>query len=602
MALPHLTDPRRGDVEDDASSTTERSLLSLAGSMLVELSWTKLIFAWLLLVGLPSFVLGVAPIVAMRWANSITERALSPLVGIWSLIALAIVAAIGWYGGRPLFRLGESSFWALNSVAVEPTYTLAREGLRHLGDEFLLPRQATQAQHGSMRSAMAALAGVVVCAGGVTLAVIAWQYSIWATTIPDIISIRMAPNLIANGAVLVAGYVAAVALFWGLADATLPAPLDFAGFCTPAEGDRRWRIAHLSDLHVVGERYGFRIECGRAGPRGNERLEEVLMRLEAIHAADPLDAIVVSGDMTDAGRSAEWAEFGDAIARHPHLAERMFVVPGNHDLNVVDRGNPARLDLPTSPKLRLRQVRMLSMARAIQGDRVHVIDYDKRQIGETLAEMLAPHAEDIASFANLGRPIFSRWWKKTWDAAHPMIVPPTAPDGLGLILIDSNADTHFSFTNALGMVSADQMDGIDIAVAQYPRAAWVIALHHHVVEYPWRPHAFAERVGTALINANWFVRRIRPLADRIVVMHGHRHVDWIGNCGGLTIVSAPSPVMDPAPSCFYVHTLVRGGDLRLGLLPPERIVLNEGAGDTGPAGSVPPSGTDTRPASAASLS
>ena len=52
---------------------------------------------------------------------------------------------------------------------------------------------------------------------------------------------------------------------------------------------------------------------------------------------------------TDAGRSAEWAEFLDAIAPHPELAESMLILPGNHDLNIVDRANPARLDLPTSP-------------------------------------------------------------------------------------------------------------------------------------------------------------------------------------------------------------------------------------------------------------
>jgi hypothetical protein len=575
MGPSPITDPRWGDVEDDVSSTASRSLISLAGSMLVELSWTKLAAAWLLLVGFPSLMLGATPILAMRWASSITEHALAPLVGIWSLIALVLIVAAGWFGGRTIFRLGERSFWTLNSVAVEPAYAIAREGLRHLGDELLLPRDASQAQHGRMRAAMAALAGLVLCAAAITVAAIAWRYSIWATTIPDILSIRMAPALAANGTVLVAGYVAAAALFWGMADATLPAALDLAGFRQPAEGGRQWRIAHLSDLHVVGQRYGFRIECGRSGPRGNGRLEGVLSRLEEIHDRDPLDAIVISGDLTDAGRSAEWAELGDALARHPGLVDRMLVVPGNHDLSVVDGGNPARLDLPISPKRRLRQVRLLSMTCAIQGERVRVVDRDRRQVGMTLSEAVRPHAERIARFSNIGRPILSRWWKEAWNAAFPMIVPPDVPEGLGFILIDSNADTHFSFTNALGLVSTDQLNGIEIAVEQYPRASWVILLHHHVVEYPWRPHAFAERVGTALINANWFVRRLQPLADRVIVMHGHRHVDWLGACGGLTIVSAPSPVMDNAASYFHVHRLVRGGDRRLGLLPPERVVMNE---------------------------
>ena len=37
-------------------------------------------------------------------------------------------------------------------------------------------------------------------------------------------------------------------------------------------GTRIWRIAHWSDVRVVGERYGFRIESGRSGPIGNRSL------------------------------------------------------------------------------------------------------------------------------------------------------------------------------------------------------------------------------------------------------------------------------------------------------------------------------------------
>ena len=45
--------------------------------------------------------------------------------------------------------------------------------------------------------------------------------------------------------------------------------------------------------------------------------------------------------------------------------------------------------------------------------------------------------------------------------------------------------------------------------------------------------AFSERIGTALINGSWFVRRLEALAGRAVVMHGHRHIDWIGACGSV---------------------------------------------------------------------
>ena len=83
------------------------------------------------------------------------------------------------------------------------------------------------------------------------------------------------------------------------------------------------------------------------------------------------------------------------------------------------------------------------------------------------------------------------------------------------------------------MVSAEQVRGIDIARKQYPNASWIVALHHHAVEYPRPAKALSERIGTALINGNWFVRSLEPLASRAVVMHGHRHIDWIGHCAGL---------------------------------------------------------------------
>jgi hypothetical protein len=92
--------------------------------------------------------------------------------------------------------------------------------------------------------------------------------------------------------------------------------------------------------------------------------------------------------MTDAGRSAEWAELLDALAVHPRLAERVVMLPGNHDLNVVDRANPARLDLPTSPSKRLRQMRTLSAMAELQGTRVRVVDQAAGHVGAKLADVI----------------------------------------------------------------------------------------------------------------------------------------------------------------------------------------------------------------------
>src|SRR6478735_8243828 len=135
--------------------------------------------------------------------------------------------------------------------------------------------------------------------------------------------------------------------------------------------------------------------------------------------------------MTDAGRSAEWAEFLDAMARHPALAERSFILPGNHDVNVVDRANPARLELPTSPGKRLRQLRTLSAIEALHGNRVFCFDSKAGRLGSTLTERLAPYRDEIEAFADTGGLRRSLRLARVWDEAFPMVVPPTADDGLG---------------------------------------------------------------------------------------------------------------------------------------------------------------------------
>ena len=135
------------------------------------------------------------------------------------------------------------------------------------------------------------------------------------------------------------------------------------------------------------------------------------------------------------------------------------------------------------------------------------------------------------------------------------------------------------------MISAGQARRLTAAFDHYPKARWIVALHHHLIEYPMPVAAFSERIGTALVNGSWFQRVLKPYAGRVVVMHGHRHVDWIGACGRLRIVSAPSPVMAPdsAPTHFYVHALAAGPDGRLKLLAPERMGLAGRGGRRGPA-------------------
>ena len=387
-----IIDPRRGDIEDDASSTKRRSLLSLAGTLLSEISLPKLVMAWMLMLIGPCLLLGLSPLIASAWVAKISGNVASPYLGLWPMFLLVLLLAIGWFGGRPLLRLVERSFWTLNSLVIEPSYAATREGLQQLVEQ-LLPERTAKTRRSRIRAATAAAAGILICALALLTLMLAWPGSRWIGAISDLASpLHLAPIALSNGVVLLAVYLAVIALVWALGDATMSQPRDFHAFYTALETGRRWRVAHLSDLHVVGERYGFRIESGRSGPRGNERLKQVLGGLAALHGNrsarrdsrhrrhDRCRALCRMGRVP--GRA------GTTIRDWPR---RILILPGNHDLNVVDRANPARLDLPTSPSKRLRQMRTLSVMDQLQGRRVRVVDHAAARLGGTLADVLEPH-------------------------------------------------------------------------------------------------------------------------------------------------------------------------------------------------------------------
>ena len=574
-----LIDPRKGDIESDASSSQSRSLWSIAGSMLAEISLPKLIVAWFVLLGLPALLLGAMPIFASIWINATTLTLVDLSYGLVPLLLLIGLAATALLGFRRLFRLAERSFWALNSLAVQPAYALCREVLSQIAER-VLPPDVTMARRAKWRAITAILSGLIICLVSIGVLLLVWphvRFVVEFSALKDPVALVTAA--LANSIGIVAAYVAVAVLVWSIADATMPATGDFDGFAAPADGEpardeQIWRVAHLSDIHVVGEKYGFRIECGRSGPRGNERLIKVLTRLDDIQAEQPLHAILVTGDITDAGLATEWAEFFDAVSQFPRVAQRMFLIPGNHDINIVNRANPAQFDLPTSPNKKLRKLRILSALNAIQGSRVRVLNRRSKRLDETLERALDPYVAGMATFADTGKPRGFYELDELWANAFPMVLPPERDGGIGIVLLNSNADSHFSFTNALGMVSADQFSAVEAVFAQYPRACWIVCIHHHVMEYPRAGVALSERIGTALINGQWFVRRLQRFADKIVVMHGHRHFDWFGRCGAFPILSAPSAVMggtDDAPTRFYIHTIAVGADGKLKLLQPQPV-------------------------------
>ena len=124
----------------------------LAGSLLAEISLPKLIAAWTILILLPALLLGAAPLLASIWISAVSSKVAAIYTGLLPPLLLAILIAVGWFGGKPLWRLIETNFWSLNALAVQPAYALSREALRQLAERFLpAARRPTRARSDARR-------------------------------------------------------------------------------------------------------------------------------------------------------------------------------------------------------------------------------------------------------------------------------------------------------------------------------------------------------------------------------------------------------------------------------------------------------------------
>ena len=226
-----IIDPRKGDIEDDASSTKRRSLLALAGSLVAEISLPKLVLAWVLLIALPSFLLGIAPLVASAWIGKVSTHASALYSGIGPAVLLSTLAVLAWLGGGPAFRLVENSFWSLNALGVQPAYAICREVLRHVLEE-LLPGDVPMAKRNMVRRAGAAMSGLLIGAVAFALAATAWPASRWVGSIADLASPHLlVPIALANAVVIMGTYFAFAALAWGVADAAMASTGGFILLC-----------------------------------------------------------------------------------------------------------------------------------------------------------------------------------------------------------------------------------------------------------------------------------------------------------------------------------------------------------------------------------
>jgi predicted phosphodiesterase len=133
-------------------------------------------------------------------------------------------------------------------------------------------------------------------------------------------------------------------------DASELLPAEFTTLAEPA-GRRLATVATVNDVHFGETECGLLGTPEELGPvftvaEGDEPYPEVMNRgaIDAIARCDP-DAVVVKGDLTDAGSEAEYDAFLRAYNR---LGPRMHHVRGNHDAMITENiatGAPRAVEL-----------------------------------------------------------------------------------------------------------------------------------------------------------------------------------------------------------------------------------------------------------------
>lgn len=577
-----IFDLRGGDYDDNRTSPKKGNMRSLVVTAALEFNYLKASIGFLALIVGPALVVGIVPSLVVTYGRLKLDIAAgrSPMV---AFLIVAPLAALAVLVGRRFGSKALDSFWRLQYALVFPIFVAAREVVRSMVER--LPRQpATVEELDRGRRFGTIIGGLLLAGGGIALAVIViHSYGLQLVNIERVQPWVVLLAALRNAVVILGLSTAMESLYWVWRELAARGSVEDWEPMPSGQETSFARVAHLSDLHVVGERYGCRMESGSPGPRGNGRVRSVAQQLLAIDESKPLDRILVTGDITDAGTRAEWAEFLDLVGDYP-LRDRISFIPGNHDVNIVDRYNPGRLDLPWSAGQALRRLRTLLALDMIQGDRARIVDRDSGNLGPCLSDYLREdgRAGLLRELAEHGTNAGRREMMKVWERIFPLVEAPTGSDPYGLILLDSNARSHFALTNAIGVVSPSQLKALRAVLRGSPSSAWIILLHHQVVEYPVASISLTDRIGLALVNAPDVLKAIAPHASRCLVLHGHRHRAWIGVSRGVVLCSAPSTTMgsedvDRCRGSFYIHKIAVGAGGSIRLMTPERVSVWEAA-------------------------
>lgn len=352
------------------------------------------------------------------------------------------------------------------------------------------------------------------------------------------------------------------------------------------------KLIHWSDLHCTPS-CNHKTITGNPSP--NSTLQHIINNtyFREYYKRNNINAILITGDITDSGRGEEWKEYFSLIKKVPS-STRIALVPGNHDLNITSRDRKTAIKDLTPLSWYISLIRFIISASQLQGSFSRIVDYNQLIIlnnylrenkiiiesfvknppirtflqSGTIAGTSAPDFREITSveesnrFHKIGY-IFNKMFPMVVNIANTNCHP------LYVIILDSNYRSSNIATNAFGHINKIQLEKLKMILANID-GPYLIALHHHIILPPTinsftalfytNYNNFKNSMG--LINIivksiiNFINRRFMTIDNPIdlleilpqdkihYILHGHLHIGYQYNLlNQFKIFSSPSTSM-----------------------------------------------------------
>lgn len=480
---------------------------------------------------------------ARRILVRIIYLALPPLFLLLALIFLPVVLALHLRRrGRPW----RPEIWKKISYASRYFRSSFRGRVGEIIDtidairEFLLPLLITLAAVCFLGGLLARFLGL-----GIPRWASTWPEGSWRSLLPSDLARLPAGEQLGFGSeavLFLAACFAAVAVAFALSLYTwlafalgeaIRVILRYGGAATlfPDPGDAipggRLVLCQLSDLHITAHgREPYEIEEGSASwPEGAPRpntaeLTNRLRRLVAEIAALNPPLVVLTGDMTDLGEEAQWAEFERALSGAPASAH-VLMVPGNHDVAINVGTSPD----PDLKKRAEREQRFIDVLTRVERGPFH-------------PPLHAPVRKRARRRLRAIATLYPRWIE--------------IEGGIRVFGLNSNRYlSRFVGSNAIGQLGGGQLRRFARAL-NAGSGPVIVLLHHHVARLAG-PISLNDTFqiaidGTRLLEILAAYQQKNPAKNSALVLHGHKHLAFFGHYrsksgGRVSVYAHPSSTL-----------------------------------------------------------